>query len=185
MNEKFCKLVVRLIALTVCCVSILSCSSTRPNQNFRSVTTNKSQSSQSSSVFQDSRNLDSRSTRQTLNHLNQFYKQWKGTPYRYGGISKNGIDCSGFVYLAFRQLFEVNLPRMTESQRQVGINVQRKNLQVGDMVFFKTGKKVLHVGIYTGNDQFVHASTSIGVTKSSLSNQYWSPRFLGARRILY
>ena len=119
-----------------------------------------------------------------VNRLHQFYKKWKGTPYQYGGLSRKGIDCSGFTHIAYRQIFAQTIPRVTHQQNNSGKAVSRKDLRIADLVFFKTSKKVWHVGIYLGNNQFMHASTSIGVTISELNNSYWSPRYRFARRVL-
>ncbi|MZG41579.1 endopeptidase [Dickeya dianthicola] len=111
--------------------------------------------------------------------------KWRGMPYRYGGLDQNGIDCSGFVYLTFRDRFGLTLPRSTEEQTEVGTHVDRDALLPGDLVFFRTGsgENGLHVGIYDNNDQFIHASTSRGVMRSSLNNVYWKRAYWQARRI--
>ena len=115
--------------------------------------------------------------------LQSFYRRWKGTPYKYGGLSTNGIDCSGFVFLVYKEVFNFSLPRMTRHQLRFGQRIERSELEIGDLVFFKTGKKVWHVGIYVGNNQFIHASTSKGVITSNLDNQYWTSKYRVARRI--
>ncbi|CAK9885210.1 MAG: Murein DD-endopeptidase MepS/Murein LD-carboxypeptidase [Candidatus Erwinia impunctatus] len=117
--------------------------------------------------------------------LNDQLRHWHGTPYRYGGLSKAGIDCSGFVYLTFRERFDRQLPRTTEEQTVLGSRISRDDLLPGDLVFFKTGSQGsgLHVGIYADNKQFIHASTSKGVIRSSLDNSYWRRAFWQARRL--
>ncbi|WP_224717554.1 NlpC/P60 family protein [Pectobacterium versatile] len=117
--------------------------------------------------------------------LNDQLGQWYRTPYRYGGLDRNGVDCSGFVYLTFRDKFGMQLPRTTEEQTELGERVDRDNLLPGDLVFFKTGSgsSGLHVGIYDKDDQFIHASTSQGVIRSSLDNVYWKRAYWQARRI--
>lgn len=117
--------------------------------------------------------------------LNEQLNQWNGTPYRYGGLDRNGVDCSGFVYRTFRDRFDMQLPRSTEQQTELGTKVSRDELLPGDLVFFKTGsgQNGLHVGIYDTDDQFIHASTSRGVTRSSLNNSYWRKVYWQARRI--
>lgn len=117
--------------------------------------------------------------------LNEQLRQWEGTPYRNGGLDKNGVDCSGFVYRTFRDRFDMQLPRTTVAQTTLGTKVSRDELMPGDLVFFKTGrgKNGLHVGIYDTNDAFIHASTSKGVIRSSLENVYWKRAYWQARRI--
>ncbi|CUU23906.1 lipoprotein precursor [Duffyella gerundensis] len=117
--------------------------------------------------------------------LNDQLSQWHGTPYRYGGMNRNGIDCSGFVYLTFRDRFALQLPRTTKAQTDIGTRIDKEELLPGDLVFFKTGggENGLHVGIYDTDNQFIHASTSRGVIRSSLDNVYWRKVFWQARRI--
>lgn len=117
--------------------------------------------------------------------LNDQLRQWRGAPYRYGGLERSGVDCSGFVYRTFRDRFDIQLPRSTKQQTSLGTRVSRDELLPGDLVFFKTGSGAsgLHVGIYDTDDQFIHASTSQGVTRSSLSNVYWKRAYWQARRL--
>ncbi|KAA5927565.1 endopeptidase [Pantoea sp. Bo_2] len=117
--------------------------------------------------------------------LNDQLGHWHGTPYRYGGMSRNGVDCSGFVYLTFRDKFALQLPRTTSAQSDIGTRISKDELLPGDLVFFKTGRgeNGLHVGIYDTDNAFIHASTSQGVIRSSLDNVYWRKVFWQARRI--
>ncbi|KXF83293.1 C40 family peptidase [Enterovibrio coralii] len=109
--------------------------------------------------------------------LNQYFDEWKGTPYRWGGSSKKGIDCSAFTQHAYHTIFEHPLPRTTIQQVKNGTKVTLSNASYGDLVFFKTGSRRYHVGIYIGEREFMHASTSKGVIISTLDNPYWSTRF--------
>lgn len=117
--------------------------------------------------------------------LNDQLSGWRGTPYRYGGMSHRGVDCSGFVFTTFRDRFGLQLPRATRQQAKIGTEIDKDDLLPGDLVFFKTGsgENGLHVGIYDTDNQFIHASTSMGVTRSSLNNVYWRKKFWQARRI--
>lgn len=110
------------------------------------------------------------------------YREWRGTPYRYGGLSKRGIDCSGFVYTTFRKHFDQHLPRTTAGQARVGYAVPRDAVTAGDLVFFRTSTKGRHVGIYIEDGQFLHASTSEGVVLSNLEDHYWSAHYWKAQR---
>ncbi|MGG0644150.1 C40 family peptidase [Sporosarcina gallistercoris] len=111
-------------------------------------------------------------------------KNYIGTPYRYGGTSlKTGIDCSAYTQLVYKKSGS-SLPRTTGQQYQQGKSVSKSKLTTGDLVFFNTGGKgVSHVGIYIGSSKFIHASTSKGVTISSLNDPYyWKSRYVGAKR---
>lgn len=118
-------------------------------------------------------------------NLNDQLQTWHGTPYAYGGMSRRGIDCSGFVLTTYRDKFALQLPRMTSQQAQIGTRIDKEELLPGDLVFFITGsgENGLHVGIYDTDNQFIHASTSRGVIRSSLDNVYWKKKFWQARRI--
>ncbi|EHN8833008.1 NlpC/P60 family protein [Enterobacter hormaechei] len=117
--------------------------------------------------------------------LNDQLSNWRDTPYRYGGMSRGGVDCSGFVLMTFRDKFDLQLPRETRMQAEIGTEIDKDDLLPGDLVFFKTGsgENGLHVGIYDTDNQFIHASTSRGVMRSSLDNVYWRKNFWQARRI--
>jgi len=118
-------------------------------------------------------------------NLNDQLQDWRGAPYRYGGMSRGGVDCSGFVLMTFRDKFDLQLPRETRMQAEIGTQIDKGDLLPGDLVFFKTGsgESGLHVGIYDTDNQFIHASTSRGVMRSSLDNVYWRKNFWQARRI--
>ena len=113
-----------------------------------------------------------------------------GTPYRYGGMTRRGIDCSAFVLSVFGATAGMNLPRVAASQAQEGEKVEKSDLQKGDLVFFSHGKgRISHVGIVEsvsveGDIKFIHAATSKGVMISSLADSYWGPRFRFAKRVL-
>ncbi len=112
------------------------------------------------------------------------FASWMGTPYKYGGTTKSGVDCSGFVTNVYREVAGKSLPRSTEEEYKQGRAVDKDDLNIGDLVFFGDNKKVEHVGIYVGKDSFIHASTSVGVTVTPFSDIYWKPRYIGARRYL-
>jgi cell wall-associated NlpC family hydrolase len=110
-------------------------------------------------------------------------ERWRGTRYRMGGLSREGVDCSGLAYIVYRDLFGRQLPRTTDEQGQVGQPVKRRALAPGDLVFFKTGIVQKHVGIYVEDGVFLHASRSSGVRLSRLDSKYWRERFWQARRV--
>ena len=108
-----------------------------------------------------------------------------GVAYRFGGTSPTGFDCSGFMQYVFRKAFAVNLPRTSAAQASVGTYVSRSELRPGDMVFFRThGSRISHVGMYIGNDRFIHAPrTGKRIEITSLSSKYWNARYATARRV--
>jgi cell wall-associated NlpC family hydrolase len=108
------------------------------------------------------------------------------TPYKYGGNSPDGIDCSAFTQNIFSSSLGINLFRSAREQYTQGLNIRDKdNLAFGDLVFFNTRRRVRpgHVGIYIGDDLFAHASSTKGVMVSSLEHSYYSKRYMGGRRI--
>jgi len=108
-------------------------------------------------------------------NLYNFIINWYGTPYKYGGMNEDGIDCSGFTNILYKEIYKIQLPRVS---KDIAENVKRKyteDLKEGDLVFFSFGKTgiVNHVGIYLHNNKFVHASTSKGVIISNLTEPYY------------
>ena len=116
--------------------------------------------------------------------LEQLARSWIGTPYVYGGSSKSGTDCSGYVMQLYKSHYGISLPhnagQMYDDSR--GSSVSRGSLQEGDLVFFGSFWKIDHVGIYLKGDRFTHASSSKGVMISPMSDNYWRPKYQGARR---
>ena len=111
-------------------------------------------------------------------------KKYVGVPYLWGGSTPSGFDCSGFVQYVFKA-HGISLPRVSRDQYTAGYAVSKASLKPGDLVFFNTsGSGVSHLGIYLGNDQFIHASTSKGVVITQLSSSYWTSRYVGARRVI-
>lgn len=113
-----------------------------------------------------------------------------GTPYRFGGTSRSGIDCSAFVLSVFGSVAGMNLPRVASAQAQEGEHIGKEDLQRGDLIFFShRGSRIGHVGIVEsitpeGEVKFIHAATSRGVIVSSLNDSYWGPRYRMAKRVL-
>lgn len=112
--------------------------------------------------------------------------KYLNTPYKFGGNSLNGIDCSAFTQNVYRDSWLMDINRSAREQYKQGIVIENRNeLEFGDLVFFNTRKRVKpgHVGIYIGDNLFAHASSKSGVTISSLDHDYYNKRYMGARRI--
>jgi cell wall-associated NlpC family hydrolase len=113
---------------------------------------------------------------------------WRGTPYKLGGTSKSGVDCSAFTRAVFNEALAKDLPRTAAEQETLGTPVQRENLATGDLVFFRTQGmgpffKSRHVGVYLGGGEFAQASGSHGVVVSRLDEYYWNKKYVAARRL--
>lgn len=119
-----------------------------------------------------------------IDQLNEAHLEWKGTPYILGGSGVGGIDCSAFTQIVFENYFGIELPRNTRQQLQEGQSIRRNYIRPGDLIFFRTGRTLLHVGVAMENGDFVHASVSSGVMVSNIKQEYWATRYLGSRRIL-
>ncbi|PXW79682.1 lipoprotein Spr/probable lipoprotein NlpC [Nitrosomonas sp. Nm84] len=127
------------------------------------------------------------SKRTNPNHIKKaLYSQfddWQGVRYQRGGLSRGGIDCSGFVHLTFKSKLGLHLPRTVGMQARSGNEIRKDDLRAGDLVFFKTGAASNHVGIYLEKNKFLHASQKRGVTISRLDNIYWKSSYWKSVRI--
>ncbi len=147
-------------------------------------------STNNSTYTKKSININTLYTQDTYNNINisqallDHFKEWEGTPYKYAGNTKKGVDCSYFVQNAYIQSLNIKLPRTTKYQSKQGQEVNKHRLKTGDLVFFITGHKKRHVGIYLNNGHFMHASTSKGVIISRLDNPYWSKHYWKTQRII-
>jgi NlpC/P60 family/S-layer homology domain len=112
-------------------------------------------------------------------------KKYLGVPYKWGGTTVSGFDCSGYITTVYKEI-GIALPRTSSSMYNTGSSVSKKDLRVGDLVFFNTyGSGVSHVGIYIGENEFIHASSNKGVTISNVNDPYyWAGRYVGAKRVL-
>lgn len=129
------------------------------------------------------------SSNKKINSIVSYAKSFSGTPYKYGGTTKKGMDCSGLVYTSFKKE-KIILPRVSRDMATQGKAVSIKKVVIGDLLFFKTirGKNTIsHVGIVVqtrGGIKFIHSSSKRGVTISNLDDTYWKPRFVKAKRML-
>ena len=164
----------KVLALATFSVILTACSS-NSDQNVKGPIKAKA------GIFKTNRvisNLDDQIM--VIANLSEHQQEWQGTRYRIGGNSKSGVDCSGFMQITFRDLFGIDLPRMTVDQAKEGTKISKSELRTGDLVFFNTGRgpNGKHVGVYVKNGQFLHASTKGGVIYSDMDSPYWTKTFL-------
>ena len=117
--------------------------------------------------------------------LYSFIDSWYGVKYKYGGLSKKGIDCSGFCNILYNEIYNKQIERSTQGLAQNIKIIKKDKLEEGHLVFFNTlGKTNTHVGVYLTNGKFVHASTSKGVIISSLDNPYYIKNYSKGGKVL-
>jgi lipoprotein Spr len=113
----------------------------------------------------------------------EFIDDWYGTPYRLGGTTKKGVDCSAFSQFLFAAVYGFSIPRTAREQYNLTTRISRTELKEGDLIFFNTRGGISHVGVYLQNNKFVHASTSGGVMISDIFDEYWARKFIGVGRL--
>ena len=113
----------------------------------------------------------------------EFIDDWYGTPYRLGGTTKKGVDCSAFSQFLFASVYGLSIPRTAREQYSLTNRISRTDLKEGDLIFFNTHGGISHVGVYLQNNKFVHSSTSGGVMISDIFDEYWARKFVGVGRI--
>lgn len=160
----------KIIYLIIILIIVSGCSSTR----YKVIKNERNNHLEENSLRND----------RNLNQLDHFIGEWIGIPYKYGGMSNSGVDCSGFSSLVYIHVYNKTIPRTAHDQFIHGIKSRRESLQKGDLVFFRLsgGRDIDHVGIYLGDNQFVHATKSAGVTISNLSDDIYMDYFVGSCR---
>ncbi|MFQ5864281.1 MAG: C40 family peptidase [bacterium] len=159
----------------------IHCAGRKPNPQFNDPNSTISHGQQPQGRFYTSKEKLSLSKTQLV----QVIESYLGVPYRWGGATRAGMDCSGFVSTVFRNALGLDLPHSAKMMYQLGESVAKHELRFGDLVFFKNIEYsgVSHVGIYLGENYFAHASTTKGVTISNLSEKYYRKRYVSARRV--
>lgn len=193
MNKDLCfseiKLYKRLVVLAIISTTIISCGSSKNV----STSNSKKTSSKNISKAENLRKLDSDFDGKVPGSVKSLLKDaetYLGAPYKFGGNSSSGFDCSGFTVKVFQDN-NLSLPRRSSDQADSGKSIDIKTVKPGDLLFFATagGSRVSHVGIVhtienDGEVKFIHASTSKGVIISSLKEKYWNKAYLHAQRVL-
>ncbi len=184
------------ILILVIAVIFNSCSYLRETPSYRETprdeTRRQSQSRRSATITETRQFYETKSQRlgYALNgnenpELLTEIVAWLGTPYRHGGTTRSGVDCSGLATHIYRKVYNIDLSRATVDMTQRTRKVNRRQLKEGDLVFFKiNNRKISHVGVYISNNRFVHSSTSRGVIISSLDEEYYDRRFAYGGRVL-
>lgn len=149
-------------------------------QTLSSLSGSSSSSNTTASSSSSNTKVAGASTTQSSSSVVSAAKQYMGSPYVWGGTSPSGFDCSGFLQYSFKQAGK-NVPRTVSQMYSASTKVSSPS--VGDIVFFDTRGGPSHAGIYVGNNQFIHAGSSTGVTISSMDSSYWGPRYIGAGRV--
>ncbi|MCD0478314.1 C40 family peptidase [Chryseobacterium sp. LC2016-29] len=181
---KLCK---RWVALAIATTIIVSCGSSK------NVSSSKKTPSKTITKSENLRKLDSSFDGKISGSVKSLLKDaetYLGTPYKFGGNTSSGFDCSGFTVKVFQEN-NFSLPRRSADQADAGKSIDIKTVKPGDLLFFATsgGSRVSHVGIVhtienDGEIKFIHASTSKGVIISSLNEKYWNKAYLHAQRVL-
>lgn len=181
----------RILLILILFVSINSCKSSKQAKNKKNASTKiitKQRKSTSKSRKTISNAINSKNSK-AYNIVN-YAKQFTGVRYKWGGTTKSGMDCSGLIFESYKSV-DILLPRISRDMAKKGTKIQLKNVQKGDLLFFKTGNRrnaINHVGLVVdiiGNDiKFIHATSSKGVITSGLNEIYWLKAFYEARHIL-
>lgn len=178
----------RNLFIAILLISLIGCKSKQRTVSV-SADTPKSENTQPTSDREDRREKSGKESKKS-NAIIKTAMNYNGTPYRYGGITKKGMDCSGLIYVSFKE-HGIPLQRVSAQMAKQGKKIKLKEVEKGDLLFFTTSKnrkRINHVGLVVstraGDIEFIHSTTSRGVLVSSLSEGYWNYAFDHARRIL-
>lgn len=173
-----------LIAMLVISSVFTSCKSHRHTASKNAKSNEKNKESHSPIQIKYAGILGVSPNQITNESLYKFIDHWYGTPYKYGGLSTSGVDCSGFVNSLYNQVYYKPIPRTTKEIADKSKSVSKNSMEEGDIVIFDIeGKKHSHVGVYLQNGHFVHASSSKGVIISNLNNPYFVKAFNRAGKL--
>ena len=158
-----------LSSIIILLLIVSSCSvSNKANKNFYAVYSNKL-----------GVKLDGKEDKKLIKSM----AEWKGTPYRYGGVTKRGTDCSGFVSSIYKEVYNKKLHRTSRDMIKDVRKIRKNNLETGDLIFFKTrGRKISHVGIYIANNKFIHAASK-GVVVNDLDQTYYKKTYYKSGKV--
>ena len=172
----------KLLAFCLLSLSIWNCASMKPKPIYNS---GKDKGTEKTNVNENENNKNTNPNISREKLMGEI-EDLLGVPYRLGGTTSKGMDCSGLVHFVYKNSFNKTLPRRVVELYQTGVSVSRKSMLFGDLVFFNNIKspEVSHVGIFLDADQFAHASQSQGVIISSLKEPYYDSKFAGARRVI-
>lgn len=171
----------RIIVFIILAIALIQCKSredwrikynAEKNKNNRKITNPKDKNNQTVKTKFDLENIDSLIENKQLKEL---ITDWYYTPYKFGGTTKNGVDCSGFTQIVYNKIYNKSLPRTSNDMSKIIKRVYVKDLKEGDLVFFSfnNSEKINHVGVYLKNNKFVHASTKMGVIISDLTEPWY------------
>lgn len=176
---------IRYIIYGLVALSLAACHSSKPAV-IKGDTGSASSGRQPSSVVSSDKKSGASNDPDKARSIIKEARKWIGTPYKYGGKSRKGTDCSGMVMTVFDSALGIKLPRSSREQHKFCREVPCDAIEPGDLVFFGSVKRsgsVNHVGLYIGNGKMIHASTSRGVMESSVNEAYWRERFYAVGRI--
>lgn len=176
-----------LLFLLVAGTSLTSCKTTKQNAGNHHHSNNSNNSNNTSSNFNSTY---SKELGVTLNgsedkKLISCLAEWVGAPYKYGGNTKQGTDCSGMVFSVYKETYNIDMNRSSADQLKNVKEIDKKDLKAGDLVFFKiSGDKISHVGIYLGENKFIHATTKKGVMVNDLDEEYYKKYYYTSGRVI-